>query len=173
MSNTHIYTFYLLQSTSVRFPILNVSLPAPQSQKFSQTQYTVQIQSTPDASTALGLGTASDVITIIVDQQGQYNFISNNLLNMNGEANGQTGGDIPPKGVLALTSSILADWNQSNPGPVKAVVNTSLCSGAYFGATGVAVITHIDTDPSVGVTEYKVTCTLPDDSNPLLDLDQS
>jgi len=157
MSQTISYTFYLPYSSDVYFPINYITLPTPQSQIYSQTQLTRQIQSTPDASTALGLGTASSIKTVIIDQQGQNNYICEGLLNFNGEANGETGGDIPPKGVLAYSVSLL---NQTTvptsatnvsviiipPGQSSitsvAVINTSLSSGAYFGATGIIYITN-------------------------------
>ena len=79
------------------------------------------------------------------------------MLNFNGEANGETGGDIPPKGVLAYSVSLLNQTTvPTSPTDVSviiippgqssitsaAVITTSLSSGAYFGATGIIYVTN-------------------------------
>jgi len=154
MSQTYSYTVYIPASSGVAFPIAYTSLPAPQSQVFQQIQITRQIQSTPDSATALGLGTQSAFRTVVVDQQGQVNYIQLSLLNFNGVLNGE---NIPPKGVLAINTSLL---NQT-PAPTspsdvvrviippgeqtvtfEGVVDTALCSGAYFGASGKCIFTN-------------------------------
>jgi len=176
MSQTYSYTFYLPSDPgkAAIFGIDFKKLPPPQSQVYQLMQATRQIQSTPYKETALGLGTASTVKTTIVDQQGQVNYLQDGLLNFNGEANGKTGGDIPPKGVLALcfslfnitpvpTSISFSPYVIVPPGQdsvtVKGVVNTALCSGAYFGAVGIAYVTQYP-DRNIPY-KYEVTYTLP------------
>jgi hypothetical protein len=140
MSGPFSYTFYSPFSSQVAFPISNETLPAPQSQKYIKTQYTGQIQSTPDSSTALGLGTSSVIDTLIFDQQGQLNEIIESLFNMNGLETGD-----PPKGVLAC---VVSQLNTSEFIPeqdtivVKGLVNTAYCNGAYFGAVGTCNFTY-------------------------------
>lgn len=158
MSKIYSYTFYSPFSSQVTFPIFNKSLPAPQSQQYIKNQYTGQIQSTPYASTALGLGTSSVIDTLIFDQQGQMNEITESLFNMNGLESGQTGGDIPPKGVLAV---VVSQLNSSDFIPeletieIKGVVNTACCNGAYFGAVGTCVMTYYaDARPAKVVVTY-------------------
>jgi hypothetical protein len=144
MSQTFSYTFYIPVTQMVKFSILEKTLPAPQSQQNLLNQYTVQLQSTPDASTALGIGTESSIATFIVDQQGQINDIIEMFFNMNGS---ETGGDIPPKGVLAVVFSCQSKHVfEVPPGEeyivVKGLINTLTCNGAYFGAVGTCVITE-------------------------------
>lgn len=154
MSQTFSYTFYIPYSSDVLFPIYYNVLPTPQSQLYSQVQLTRQIQSTPDSSTALGLGTSSSIKTVVIDQQGQNNYICEVMLNLNGDAEGE---NIPPKGVLAFSVSLLNQTTiptspTSNssliipPGEssvtTPVVINPLLSSGVYFGATGIIYVTN-------------------------------
>jgi coproporphyrinogen III oxidase len=174
MSQTFSYKLYAPSSLvgAVVFPIVFKTLPAPQSQLYQLIQVTKDLQSTTNPETALGLGTSSILKTTVVDQQGQINYTSVISFIMNGEANGETGGDIPPKGVVTFTLSLLNgstlpskandDVRPIVYGPSTSwdcIINTSLCSGAYFGAVGIATITHLS-NPYVPY-EYTITYTLP------------
>ena len=157
MSGPFSYTFYIPLSSGVVFPVTFEKATGDGSQVYSEIQITRQIESSLDPTISLGLGTTNCLKTVVVDQQGQINYLHLVLLNFNGEANGQTGGDIPPKGVLAVNYSFL---NQTTlptspsdnstviipPGQssitLKGVINPALSSGAYFGAIGTTRVTH-------------------------------
>jgi len=152
------YTVYLPPLSEVVFPVEVVTLTPPQSQLWAKVQITGQIQSTEDAETALGLGTSSAVVTEIVAQNGQTNIITELLLNLNGEANDETGKDIPPVGVLALTNSFCG-LNQSIPLVIVGSITTALCADSYQGAQGLYRLTRY----ADGVTpaELEVVYALP------------
>jgi len=141
MSKPIFLTFYN-PNTEAQFIILDETLPAPQSQKYRLAQYTGQIQSTQDASTALGLGTVSSIETQIYDQQGQLNETYESFYNFNGL---DTGENTIPKGVLAIVMPAVNDTWIVPPGQelivVKGLINTLNCSGAYYGAVGTGDMT--------------------------------
>jgi hypothetical protein len=153
------YTVYLPPLSEVIFPVEVVTLTPPQSQEWAIVQVTGQIQSTEDAKTALGLGTSSAVATKVVAQNGETNIITELLLNLNGEANGETGGDIPPRGVLALTHSFCGPLDQLIPLVIVGSVATALSTDSYQGAQGLYRLTRY----ADGVTPAKleVVYTLP------------
>jgi len=160
MSQTFSYTFYIPVLSMVKFSIFEKTLPAPQSQQYLLKQFTSQLQSTPDSSTALGIGTESSISTCIIDQQGEINYITEMFFNMNGSESGE---DIPPKGVLAAVISGQNYIWKVPPGQdfmvMKGLINPLTCSGAYFGAVGTCNITKYadNTIPE----KYVVTYTLP------------
>ena len=156
MSQTFSYTFYIPSTSIVEFVILDKMLPSPQSQQYFLGQYTLQLQSTPDSSTALGIGTESSIYRCITDQQGQINDTVEMFFNMNGSESGE---DIPPKGVLAVVFNNTNEM-QVPPGQdfmvLKGLINTLTCSGAYFGAVGSSVMTKYadETIPEKVVVTY-------------------
>jgi len=156
------FTLYIPQGINASFPISYVALPAPQSQKYQMIQLTRQIQSTPDAATALGLGTLSSLRTTIVDQQGQVNAPWLHLYNLNS-----------PEGTLAVQVShfnsttipmsanqvptiIIPDGESSVT--FQGSIDTNLCSGYYFGAVGTTEHTvYADKSPNkvvVNITDW-------------------
>jgi len=142
MSEPISFTFYSPNDEAI-IEIFYNRLPEPQSQQYWLGQYTGQIQSTQDASTALGLGTSSSLCRWIVDQQGGLNEIYESLYNFNGL---ETGENTPPEGVLAIVMSTRGSMWEFPPGQdsivIKGLINTLNCSGAYFGAVGTGNMTY-------------------------------
>jgi len=159
MSEPISFTFYSPNDEAI-FVILEKRLPAPQSQAYYLWQLTGQIQSTQDASTALGLGTSSSFSTWIYDQQGQTNEFYESLYNFNGL---ETGENMPPEGVLAIVMSGYNGMWDVPPGQdsmvIKGLINTLNCSGAYFGAVGTGNMTYY-ADQTIPA-KVDVTYTLP------------
>lgn len=149
---TATYTFYIDKATEVSFPILYVAA-AGQSMKYQEIQNTAPLLSSPGGG--VGYGTVNALKTTNVDQQNDINANYTWLCNMAGTPNG------PPAGCLAITfpfwNGTSAPTSASNnpsenvPNGVSAtydgLVVTDQCTGAYFGATGVAYKTKSNATP--------------------------